>query len=642
MKPLLARLPGAAAWPVLALALCSAGLGHDDGQHGRPGGHLPASHRNVELVGKLRLTNVDNGIADVGALGNHAYLAAFHPECDGLPGAQGAGVHVVDISNPADPKKVAFIPAPANSYPGEGIHVLHLATPHFTGDVLLHNNETCDFGQPSPGGISVWDVTDPANPVFLAHTGDPTPGVPGQTFHTTHSVQGWTTGAKAYAVASDNDETIVGDLDVFDISDPRNPVLISERGLVDWPAAQFPLDHGQAVFAHDMQVNRVGTDWLMLVSYWDAGHILLNVNNPAAPVFIEDSDHPSPDSLSGHSPPEGNAHQAFWSADRKFVLASDEDFGPIRTLFKITTGPHTGPYGAAEPGWTVPIPVNFPAGLAGPTIFGGSAAPADLNGNGTNDLAEVPPASALPAAPGEAKIVVFSRGAVSFVDKVQAAVDAGYDAVIIANSHEGSLHGLLPDRFVHAQANLPALMPIPMISTGHRVMHLLFKDPPSYGEPNETAPDADLPPIGTVGEKIFARREFDGWGYLRLLDGRTLEQIDAYSVPEGQDPAYAAGFGALTIHEVKTDPREKVDLAYVSHYAAGLRVVRFGRDGLREVGHYIAEGGNDFWGVFPLLHGQGLKNDRDRGRGRHNEKRPLLLMSDRDSGLWIFRYTGQE
>jgi hypothetical protein len=60
------------------------------------------------------------------------------------------------------------------------------------------------------------------------------------------------------------------------------------------------------------------------------------------------------------------------------------------------------------------------------------------------------------------------------------------------------------------------------------------------------------------------------------------------------------------------------------------------------VGHYIAEGGNDFWGRSRCAPASVCSTTRIRDRGRHNEKRPLLLMSDRDSGLWIFRYTGKE
>ncbi len=87
------------------------------------------------------------------------------------------------------------------------------------------------------------------------------------------------------------------------------------------------------------------------------------------------------------------------------------------------------------------------------------------------------------------------------------------------------------------------------------------------------------------------------------------------------------------MHEVKTDPRAGKYLAYASWYDAGLRVLSFGPNGIKEIGHYIGAGGNDFWGVYPLQQGKA---------GPASSARPLLLMSDRDTGLWIFRYTGRE
>jgi hypothetical protein len=77
------------------------------------------------------------------------------------------------------------------------------------------------------------------------------------------------------------------------------------------------------------------------------------------------------------------------------------------------------------------------------------------------------------------------------------------------------------------------------------------------------------------------------------------------------------------VHEFATDPTEY--LAYSAYYAGGMRVVRFGDGGLEEVGRFIDEGGNDFWGVEQFTTPQG-----DR----------LFAGSDRDFGLYLFRYTG--
>ena len=153
----------------------------DHDQHGASGDHLPPSSANVALVGKVQLTGVLGGIADVTARGNYAYLAAYSAECAGHPGAQGTGVHVVDISNPSLPVKVGFLPAEPNTFVGEGVHLID-----FSGRViLLHNLERC-AAAPTVGGFAVWDVTNPTAPTKLGQFGDPSPAVPQFTYHSTH------------------------------------------------------------------------------------------------------------------------------------------------------------------------------------------------------------------------------------------------------------------------------------------------------------------------------------------------------------------------------------------------------------------------------------------------------------------------
>ena len=288
----------------------------------------------MEVVGKLRLTNVTGGIADVGAFGHYAYLAAFSPECAGRPGTQGTGVHVVDIANQASPTKVGFLPAHANSYVGEGVHVIHMATPSFTGDLLVHNNEPCDGAQPFEGGVSLWNVTDPRAPAKLAGgVGDATPAISPNIngVHSVHSAFAWyvpganppATG-KAYVMMADNQEA--ADVDILDITNPAAPVMASEVGFNDWPGAQSPLANGDTVFNHDFQVKQMGTRWIALNSYWDAGWVLLDVTNPTSPQFIDDSNYPTPDPLTGFAIPEGNGHQAWWSSNNQFILGTDEDF----------------------------------------------------------------------------------------------------------------------------------------------------------------------------------------------------------------------------------------------------------------------------------------------------------------------------
>jgi hypothetical protein len=608
-------------------------LPHEAEHPGGPG-HLAPGSRNMELVGKLGLTGVEGGIADVAAFGNYAYLNAFSPECVSNGGA-GTGVHIVNIADPTNPVKVGFIASHPNSYQGEGIHIVRASTPSFSGDILIHNNETCNATEFAPSGASLWDVTDPTNPQPLSlNFGDPDPAVDGQTYHTTHSAQlfvqrGVLPGGKDRVLATLQDNQDLSDVDIFDVSNPRAPVMLAERGLEDWPGAQGSYANGDTVFHHDMQHKRINGHDFLLVSYWDAGQVLLNIDDPANPTFVGDSDFRTPDPLMPEFDiPEGNSHQSYWDADNEFIVSTDEDFSPFRTNFALTTGPNAGPYGAGEFGFTPTVESQPGSQIAGPTVFGGRGCLAAGPNAGPDAVAgepSPPPAADVPADPGEQKTVVFSRGGCFFSTKIAAGQDLGYDVVIIGQSHAGTRAGLLPDGFFCGGQGHDYDEQIPAICIGHRATHLMFNDDPAFSGPE----GADIP-LGALGERYGATTEFDGWGYVQLHDARdpNLRIIDSYAVPEALDHEFAEGFGTLSVHEVKTDPRTKVDLAYLSYYNAGARVVKLShKHGIQEVGFFIDEGGNHFWGIYPHRLGT-------------SQGQPLLLYSDRDRGLYILRYTG--
>jgi hypothetical protein len=622
---------------------------HDEeGQHGETDGHLLPTQHNVDLVGKVELTDIKGGIADVGYFKNYAYLNAFSPECLGNGGG-GTGVHIVDISHPESPVEAGFLPAEANSYVGEGIHIIEFGK----RDILVHNNETCNSTEYAVSGVGIWDVTNPLAPVKLGQFGDETPVIGvfdeddnfirTQTYHTVHSTQAFVWQGKAYFVAQDNQE--LKDVDIFDMTPllmgTGDPVLVSERGLEDWPMAQGSYANGDTVFHHDMQQKIIDGHNYLLASYWDAGQVLLNIDNPANPVFVGDSDFQSPDPLTGFTVPEGNSHESYFSSNNRYVLSTDEDFSPFRTLFELTTpGPNAGPYGAGEFGFMPSIESLPDSTLNGPTIFGGRGCLNAGPNAGPDAVTGEPspaPASAMAAAPGEEKTVVFSRGGCFFSTKIAAGQDLGYDAVIIGQSHGGTRAGLLKDGFLCGSAGHNFDEQVQAICIGHRAMHLMFHDPENY-----TGPEGGDIPIDTMGDKYSATTQFDGWGYVNLHDATdpNLPIIANYAVPEGLDHRYADDFGNLTVHEVKTDPRKDINLAYFSYYSAGFRVAEFGMNGITEVGRFIDQGGNDFWGVFPIGDeeaGHGYKE-----KGGEGKLKGLILASDRDYGLYIFDYTGKD
>lgn len=567
---------------------------HPRHQHGDDHGHLPASQENVELVGKLEVTDVPGRIADVGVLGNFAYLAAFYePEC------RDGGVYVVDISDPTKPTNAGFIPTTPGSFVGEGVQGITLSTPSFQGDVLVYNNEICGDG--GLGGVSLWDVSDPRNPVPLAeHRGDDSDdGVVNQI----HSSLAWQDGNRAFVVLVDDEE--LRDVDILEITDPRNPVLIAETGITLWPDDEDIQAYGigdfPASFFHDVQVKRVQGHMIMLLSYWDKGWVLLNVDDPANPQFIRDSDFPDPDPLTGFSPPEGNAHQAEFSHNNRYIIGTTEDFAPFRVeRAQVTSGPYAGKeFPAAQSSFA---PITDRAPLEGTTYYVGRACD---------------PAS-VPAAPATFAIALIERGECSFFFTAQNILAAGYDAAITFNTND-------PDEFRACELTIDPYVTqdVPFVfvsrSAGYALLGIAYDPATCF---SSTAPP--LPDIGTQGAEVRVEARFDGWGDVHLLDGQTLAEVGAYAIDEARDTDFAIDFGALSVHEVAVDPSQ--NLGYLSYYAGGFRVVTFGAFGIKEVGHYITEGGNDFWGV-QVYKPQGSADT-------------LILASDRDSGLWIFRYTG--
>ena len=617
-------------------------------QHGSDEGHLlgTGDWGKIQLVGHEEVLPTNQGdsndelIADVAAFGNHAYLANWGeadcagPETGGV-NTPDAGAWVIDISNPADPKEVGFIPMPQDTRPGEGMQVTHLETTMFSGEILVMNAEGC--GKNYKGGFMLYDVTNPLKPVKLKEGfGDRTR----RDAHQTHSAFVWQPPGSSHAYLVLQDEEDLFDVDIFDITDPRRPRMIAELNLNEFNVAQPELNLAES-FLHDMTVKCMtsGTyagKCILLASYWDGGYIVLDVTDAANPQFIYDTDFAAIDpelfeQTGTRLTPEGNAHQAEITADNRFFVGTDEDFAPFRARVTTDDG---GVYDAAEFGWTVPIADEIGT-LNGPTIFGGYGCPADRGA--------IPNASTLTLAPGEEANLVLQRGplgdpsapgeACFFSEKVETAQLLGYDAVIIANHHQGALGGAGPDTYFCGGQGHEFAVQISALCIGHRAMHELFDDPNAAD--NFTYPEA-VPAIGAVGDKLNVTSQFDGWGYVHLFDAATGRELDTFAIPEAMDPAYVSGFGDLTVHEVATDPTDP-SLMYLSYYAGGLRALQIQCTNpsdtstceLVEVGGYLDPDGNNFWGV------EVIPNPADDPAVQGDEV--LILASDRDYGLFIFR-----
>jgi len=216
---------------------------------------------------------------------------------------------------------------------------------------------------------------------------------------------------------------------------------------------------------------------------------------------------------------------------------------------------------------------------------------------------------------------VVSRGLCTFTEKIAAIEVAGYEAAIVVN-REGA-DGCGPFG-MSVEGGIPAF------SVERSVGFDLF-DVAGYDNAACLQGTVELIPgvgVGQSGFDVELESFFDGWGYVHLYRNNSgkLEDLDTFAIPEAMDPAYASGFGDLSVHEAATSPTRN-DLVYFSYYSGGLRVLKITEDEtLQEVGHYIDEGGNNFWGV--QVFSQGGKE--------------YVAASDMAFGLYIFEYTGDD
>jgi hypothetical protein len=595
--------------------------------HGPLFGHLPPVQQNLEVVGKLEVDgefgNVAPGqIADASVHKGHAYLNSWDVCGRG-------GTFVADIRDPSDPQEIGFIPATDGYYHGEGAHALSIDTPQFDGDLLAVNNEAYGASGANPdgdacrpdgvevtnGGFELYNVSDPANPVPLSGLFgdqspddgtvevDPAEGEP----NSYHSVFVWQDGPKAYLAASDSTE--LHDVDIYDITDPEEPEFIKDLDVIEEFPQTFANDETRdgLPFHHDLVVKRVGNQMRMSVSYWDAGYVQLDVTNPAAPTYITDTDFSAPDQqLPDAGAPEGNAHQSEFSHDNEFLLGADEDFTTHRPETSITEAPFEGPFASTL---ADSEPIEGGTSVDGDTVYVGDAC------------------GVVAAPPADVTIAVTERGTCSFQIKLDNIQAAGYDAAVVFNNSFGA-GGARCETLLGMQLN-PDTVNIPAIFVGRTdgLKILNSFDENTYectGAVAETPSDTDPPAVGALGLSISIASVFDGWGYARLFDANTSEELDSFAIVEATDDRYATDFGDLSIHEFATDPTE--NLAYSSYYSGGIRVLGFDReDGLQERGKWIDDQGSNFWGIEQYTTPQGER---------------LIAGSDRDFGLVILRYTG--
>jgi hypothetical protein len=222
-------------------------------------------------------------------------------------------VRIIDLGDPANPALVGAV-ATIQGTSQEDVEIISVATPSFTGDLLVTGIQACVRSSDAPRGLDLWDVTNPRDPKHLSSwsSGPGRTGAQGG-----HELHLFARGGRVYAsVAVPYAETYEnrGDFRLVDLTDPRNPVEVSAWGAtIDGGIRPLP---GQTFFGHSVAINAAGT--LAVVSYWDAGAIFLDISDPARPIFAGRTIYPS----------GGATHSAWLFSGETQMLTADEYSSP--------------------------------------------------------------------------------------------------------------------------------------------------------------------------------------------------------------------------------------------------------------------------------------------------------------------------
>lgn len=333
--------------------------------------------KNLALAGHGERL-VPNGTTDVWAHDRYAYLGTFNEPCgtgEGYGGVglvddlEGPGVPVFDVRNKTKPTYIGSIPSVEGSRIND-VKVMEMNQ----GDVLVHSNESCAGG---PGGFEVYNVDDPHNAVHLGRvqTDDINlllQGLPGFTDVGVHNNYLFTRDGRDYNAVQTH--ALFGSFQIFDITDPANPELVSWYGAeyvgfpgVDWVNEDdFDLileanaylfsgyGNSQNRFLHDHYVTPEGDRaWLAM---WDEGLLLVDLGDlDGPPTLISQARDVERGSLDG----EVNSHSVWPNADGTIVVEGEEDF----SAWEAEVAPASLTFGEGDP--TAPLPGSAVSTSAG-------------------------------------------------------------------------------------------------------------------------------------------------------------------------------------------------------------------------------------------------------------------------------------
>ena len=372
--------------------------------------------------------------------------------------------------------------------------------------------------------------------------------------HEIHSVFAWDAGRRAYAVLVDNIEAL--DVDIVDISNPRKPKLIAEYDL----AAQFQQilqtrpPNLQQVFHHDVIVKKIGARQIMLVSYWDGGYVKLDVTDPPNARYLADSDFANPDRSSTRNP-------TFASGPRGTGTSRSSRRGTARHRVRRGLLPDRARGGDRRRRGVRPLP-----GDRTPAVEVGTP----LSRDDALRRSRVRRRHPVPARRGSHVRGRRRAGRARSPRSSRRSRPGATPAAFVVNN-EGAADGCSGFRMA-VQGGIPAF------AVDRPTGFALF-DRPASTPPRCRAGSDDLLPGVAVGERgrhgdraVVLRR----LGLRAPVPERTAEARAARHVRHpGGDGSEARLAATASSRCTRSRPRTSAnDLAYLSYYAGGLRVIR--------------------------------------------------------------------
>jgi hypothetical protein len=268
-----------------------------------------------------------------GDVGKHVYVGTWALPCSGT------GVKIVDVNDPSSPTVVDLAGRHRGSS-NEDMAVVRIGN----RDILGVGVQSCGTG--GKAGLRLIDVTDPTKARKLSFIKFPAAGVHELDLTVRDDGRALALLAVPFSEFDDvyGDEPSGGDFRIVDITDPSNPVELSDWGVIGDSSLPIPAGDGQisspfqglgyfsASYGHSVRAAADGMT--AYVSYWDAGVLKFDISDPAAPQLVARTTYPFGSDGDGHS------MTPYEVGGKSYIFQNDEDFTALSpsTVTSSATG----------------------------------------------------------------------------------------------------------------------------------------------------------------------------------------------------------------------------------------------------------------------------------------------------------------